>query len=381
MNPLQSLVSLPFDPNGSGRIVSCVRLLGARVLVGCSLFVFAGCDAPEEERTDAIRPVRVMPVSPSEGIRGGDLPGRAEATNEVNLAFEVSGLITEIAVSKGDRVEAGDTLARLAPRDYQNYLNSAVAERERAQAQFDRVLEASRTGAVSEQEVTNARATLSIAQANLDIAQKALEDTVLIAPFDGVVATVFADEFQRVQRAQDILRLLDDSEIEFTVQLPERFVPYLPFVEKFSVTFDVFGDRPLEARVSSLGSEASEATRTYPLTLAIDQPEDFRILPGMSGRADVELDFDRKRGKPVSKLPIPGVRIPSTALFDYEGDSAVWIYDEATSTVSRRTVEVVGVSGEGIFLQINELTDVRWIVTAGVQFLNEGQSVRLLKQE
>ena len=349
-------------------------------LAGCSLFFLVGCGDPPSTTVETIRPVRAMQVSPAQSIEGGDLPGRAEATNEVNLAFEVSGVITQIPVVKGDRVKAGDELARLAPRDYQNSLNSAVAERERARAQFDRVLEASRTGAVSEQEVTDARATLSIAVANVDIAQKALEDTVLVAPFDGVVATVFADEFQRVQPAQSILRLLDDSQIDFTVQLPERFVPYLPFITAFSVTFDVYGTQSLPARISSLGSEASEATRTYPLTLIIDQPEGFPILPGMSGRANANLDFEIEVADIPDELQVPGLRIPPAALFEHEGRSTIWVFDEMTSTVSRRAVDAIGVSGEGVFLQINQLDDVGWIVTAGVQFLEEGQTVRLLEQ-
>lgn len=358
---------------------SFFTVLGTYVLGSALLLV--GCSQPSPERTESIRPVRAMQVSPLEQIEGGDLPGRAEATNEADLAFEVRGIITQIAVTIGDRVTAGQELARLAPRDYQNTLNSALAERERAQAQFDRVEEASRSGAVSEQEVTNARAALSIAEANVDIARKALEDTVLVAPFDGVIAAVYADEFERTQVAQAVVRLLDDSLLDFTVQLPERFVPYLPFIESFRVTFDVLGERPLPARIASLGSEASEATRTYPLTLEIEQPDGFRILPGMSGRANARLNFDMETADIPSDLRIPGLRIPPSALFAHNGGSAVWVFDAKTSTVSRRAVDAIGVSGEGVFLRVNQLEGVDWIVTAGVQFLQEGQTVRLPEQE
>jgi len=343
--------------------------------------LLVGCGDPLPERVKPVRPVRAMQVSPLERIEGGDLPGRAEATNEADLAFEVRGIITQISVTNGDRVTAGEELARLAPRDFQNTLSSAIAERERAQAQFDRVEEASRSGAVSQQEVTNARAALSIAEANVDIARKALEDTVLVAPFDGVIAAVYADEFERTQAAQAVVRLLDDSLLDFTVQLPERFVPYLPFIESFRVTFDVLGDRPLPARIASLGSEASQATRTYPLTLEIEQPDGFQIMPGMTGRANAELNFDIEAAEIPSDLRIPGLRIPPPALFAHNGGSAVWVFDEDTSTVSRRAVDAIGVSGEGVFLQINQLDGVDWIVTAGVQFLQEGQTVRLLEQE
>lgn len=344
------------------------------------MVVLAGCGDAVEEQVEVPRPVRAVPVFPSAAIAGGDLPGRAEATNEVNLAFEVSGVITEIPVEKGDRVKAGDVLAKLAPRDYQNSLNSAEAERERAKAQFDRVFEASKTGAVSEQEVTNARASLDIAIADFDLAKKALEDTVLVAPFDGVIATLFADEFQRIRATETVIRLLDDSQIEFTVQLPERFLPYLSSIKRFTVTFDIFGDMPLPALIDSVGSEASEATRTYPLTLILDQPDGLQILPGMSGQANAELAFEENGNIPAG-LPVPGVRIPPSALVERDGSSAVWVLDKESSTVSLEEVQTVGVSGDGVYLQFQELDGVDWIVTAGTQFLKEGQSVRLLNEE
>ena len=112
------------------------------------------------------------------------MPGQAKATQEVDLSFEVSGKVLERAVFVGDTVDASQVVARLDDRDYRNDLAKAEAEEERAQAQLDRIEQAAQTGAVSQQDVTNARADINLAKAEVRIAQKALDDTVITAPFD-----------------------------------------------------------------------------------------------------------------------------------------------------------------------------------------------------
>ncbi len=344
------------------------------------LLLTPGCGGEIEKPAPQVRPVKAVQVASPGAFQGQGLPGRAAATKEVNLAFEVSGIVVQIPVAKGDRVAAGDVLARLDPRDYQNSLNSAEAELKRAQAQYERVLKASESGAVAQQDVTDAKAVLDIAAADVDIKRKALEETVIEAPFEGVVSQVFADDFQRVSAKEAILRLLDDSAIDFTVQLPERALPYMPYVKDFAVTFDVFRDTPLSATLKELGSEASQATRTFPLTLTLGQPEGFRILAGMTGTASAQLEFDEETQLPAN-LPIPGVKVPSAALFEHEGQSCIWVYSEETGTVARKAVDPSGFASDGVYLNLGDLEGSEWIVVAGVQFLEEGQKVRLLSQE
>ena len=91
------------------------------------------------------------------------------------------------------------------------------------------------------------------------------------------------ENFEDVQNKQAILRLLDDSKIEMIIDIPEHLIINAAYVKDAFVVFDAFPGREIAATIKEIGTEASSTTRTYPVTLIMDQPEDIRILPGMTG--------------------------------------------------------------------------------------------------
>jgi hypothetical protein len=86
------------------------------------------------------------------------------------------------------------------------------------------------------------------------------------------VAAKHVDSFQTVQAKQSIVRLLDVSRIEVTVQIPESLISLIPQVKKVACRFDAFPNREFFGQVTKIGSEAWQTTRTYPVTVQIDQP-------------------------------------------------------------------------------------------------------------
>ena len=160
----------------------------------------------EEKTEEPVRTVRVMTVGGAERITNRSWPGRAKATQEVNLAFEVSGRLIERPVDVGDKVTAGDVLARLDPRDFQNALDASTAARNQAAAYRSRIARAVKSGAVSQQEYDDAEAKLEVAQADVKIKAKALEDSVLVAPFDGTISAAYVENFQNVRAKQSMVR-------------------------------------------------------------------------------------------------------------------------------------------------------------------------------
>jgi RND family efflux transporter MFP subunit len=138
------------------------------------------------------------------------------------------------------------------------------------------------------------------------------------------------------------------------------------------VRFDAFKEIEIPAHVKEIGKEASQATRTYPVNLIMDQPEGVKILPGMAGIAHG-----------AARLPETGgsgsVTVPVTAVFSSEAEeqSFVWVIDETTMTVARRPVKVDSLSDTGVSVT-EGLQPGEWIATAGVHYLKEGQKVRIL---
>ena len=129
--------------------VGSLRLGSPLPLLAACLAATACQEAPEPQ--EVVRPIRAIRVVDAEAMAKRAFPCRAEAVQEVNLAFEVPGQIIERPVDVGSEVEAGALVARLDPRDFENTLARREAQVRRAKALRDRLAEARKSGAVSEQ--------------------------------------------------------------------------------------------------------------------------------------------------------------------------------------------------------------------------------------
>ena len=346
--------------------------LGAFVLV-----LLSSCKkAQETESKEIIRPVYTTQVLKQENFSIRKFPARAEAYDAVSLAFEVSGKLNRIPIKVGDIVKKGQVLASVDARDFQNKLEQAQAELKRSQAQYERMSKALKANAVSKQSVTDAEAAFESAKANVQICLKSLEDTKLVAPYDGTITAKFVKSYGNVQAKQAAIRMVDHSKIEMVADIPEDIISNAKLGMEINVQYNAFPKLILKAKINKISAEASEATRTYPVTLIMNQPKDFTILPGMAGKAwrnpdpeDTDLPSD-----------LHGFEVPVSAILaEAHTNNSVWIVDQATNTVSRQAVTLGAVSPNGVLVQ--GLKGGEIIVTAGVNKIKEGQKVRIIQTQ
>ena len=343
----------------------------AAIGVAAAIFL-TGCEE-ETPQVEHVRPVLAMQVQDGAAITGKWVPGRAKATQEVDLSFEVPGKIIDRPVFVGDAVAKDQIVAQLDPRDYENDLARAAAERDRASAQFRRVDQAARSGALAKQEVDNARARLTAAQAEVRIRQKALNDATIRAPFEGTVSWTYKEKFEDVREKEPVVRVVDTSRIEFVLNLPETEISLIPYVSNIRVRFDAFPDQEIPAEIKEVATEASQTTRTYSVNLIMEQPDGLKILPGMAGKATGQV-------KDTDKKDFTFVFVPVTAVFSHEGEQTyVWIIDPETKTVKQREVKTEGLANTGVPIK-EGLEPGEWIAVAGVHYLKEGQKVEIMEQ-
>lgn len=359
------------------------------VLIG---FIFTsllitGCEqAPPPTKAPPLMPA--MRIADAETFSQSAFPGRARAGQEVNLSFRVTGPLIELPVDVGDEVKAGDVVARIDPQDYMNALGAAdgqvraaQARARKAAADYQRVQNVYKEdpGATSETAVDLARAARDSSRATASslvsasrAARNKVEYTTLEAPFSGVIVETYVENFETVLAKQPVMRLLDPTSIEFVVSVPENLINYAPYVQDIVVTFDALAGVTIPAKIKEIGKEASRATRTYPVTLLMEQPENGEILPGMAGSARISAELP-------DSASATGIQLPATAVFAGEDPekSYVWIIDEATSALQRREVETGRLTEYGILirsgLEVGEL-----VATRGVHSVTEGQVVRVM---
>ena len=361
----------------------------------CIAFLLAGLTGCKEKAGEAkeeiVRPIRSMVIQEPDALEKGSIAGRARASQTVELSFRVGGPLVDRPVYVGDVVEEGALVARIDPTDYQSGVNRAQgvfdqarAALKRAEGDYRREMNIFKEdpGATSEAAIDRRREALSSAQANVKSAQAALRSaenqlsyTYLKSPITGKVVNTYAENFETVQPKQRIVRILDNRHIKFDVDVPEQSISYLYSIQDLSVEFDAFPGVIVPATIAEVATEASQTTRTYRVTLLLEQPESIEILAGMVGKARATFD----RGVLQQK---DATRVPNSAVFSSAAGekSFVWVVDPQSMVVSKREVIISGVSEFGTQItsgiQAGEI-----IAIAGVHFLTDGAKVRLLTPE
>lgn len=353
--------------------VIIIAIATAGLLQGCAEEV-ATPEAP------VVRPIKLMTVGAELDRPSLELPGSVSAAQEAIIAFEVPGRVETILISEGEMVEEGQELAKLDPRDYESSRDSALANRDAAKADYDRYFQARQSNAVTDQDVDLAKRALDVAQADLNTALKAVEDTVLVAPFSGRIANQYVEGFENVQAKQAVFEIHDESGLEISVSVSER--DWARGERNQSLEEVTQSLRPvvrlaalpgvsLPARAKSFATAIDPVTRTYEATFAFDPPAEGNVSPGMTATLVVSPPLE-SANRPTL------ISIPSGAVFGSGGgDANVWFVQEDMS-VTKRPVTVDVLQGDRIVLA-DGLKFGDTIAVSGVHTLSEGMQVRPLE--
>ena len=351
-------------------------------MAGLSAFaliaLLTACKPVEEPEPEPIRPVRVTTIETREGGETVTLTGRVEAQNEVSLSFRVGGRMIARSVNVGDRVRAGQVVARLESETARNTLRSARADLTAARARlveaqnnFERHRSLLDRGFITramfdqaEQAFRSARAQVDAAQAQASIAETQLGYADLISDSSGTVTARRAEPGEVVAAGQPIVQLAREGGRDAVFDVPARVIQSASANAEIVVTLSSDSKVQTTGRVREVAPQADPVTRTFKVRVGLNNPPAAMRL-GSTVTGSTQLGAG------------PGLEIPASALTSANQRPAVWILDPANNTVSLRNIEVlrydlarVAVAGG---LQAGDI-----VVTAGVQTLRPGQQVRLL---
>ena len=337
----------------------------------------AGC-APEEvaEAPPTARPIKMIDVGEAVSAVRREYPGRVAPALEAELGFEVAGRIASFPVREGQQVRKGQVLARLDASDYEAQLAAAQADLKAAEADYERFRELLGKNAVSERDFQTRERNFEVAQAQIQIAEKALADTQLTAHFTGRVARKLVDDFQSVQAKQPVLLLQDDSRPEIKIDVPEADLALGNTNWRSAlqpvVSVTAFPGRAFAAQFTEVSTAADPVTRTFEATLAFKPDDDVRVLSGMT--ASVSLSVEQ------SGADSPGYSVPSQSVATGDdGGAYVWKVNPQTLEVSRAAVELGELTGGDILVR-SGLARGDLVAVSGVHHLREGMQVRRMEE-
>jgi RND family efflux transporter MFP subunit len=339
--------------------------------------VAAGCDKPAPPATQ-VRPVRAVTVERLAEGETVSLTGDIRAKDQVSLAFRLDQRMIERLVNVGDVVKEGQVVAKLDPQIQQNSLNTAQANlasleavMTQARLTFGRQEQLVKNGWTSvakfdeaKQKLETTQGQIDAAQAQLRTAQEQLSYTVLTADGPGVVTKVGAEPGEVVQAGKMIVQVARQGPRDAVFDVPEQLIRTGPRDGLIQIALTNDPTVRATGRVREVSPQADATTRTWQVKVGlINPPEAMQLGSTVTGAVKLAAP--------------PGVELPASALTEANGQPAVWVVDPQSKTVSLREVDVSRYDPGSIVIS-KGLENGEVVVTAGVQMLHPGQTVRLL---
>ncbi|MCK7628641.1 efflux RND transporter periplasmic adaptor subunit [Shewanella sp. JNE10-2] len=333
----------------------------------------SGCEQPPE--TVAVdmsfsRPAMIEEITASD-ISGLSFTGTVRAAQIAELSFKTSGKIIKIYLQEGSSVSQGQLLAELDNTEQKIALNSAKAQYDKAESDYQRGLTIfNSTQAISKSDLEKLKTERDLAKNKFNTAQETLDYTKITAPFSGVITKKLVNEFSVIQPNQPLFVLQNLNNLEAVIDVPSKL--FAEGSRNTNAVGEVEGISnvkfPLYFRYFTLDAERS--TQTYTVVLAFSDLKKQNVLPGMSITVSPQTN----------ESAAINVSIPISAIIpDNMGKEFVWIVD-GNNKVSKQYIETGTLLGNRIVIN-NGLKPKDRIVITGVNALKDGDLVRPLNAD
>jgi len=291
--------------------------------------------------------------------------GTGTARRAVEVRPEVAGRLAEVLISSGQRVRAGDILARLDAESETIAVSRAQLVLRDAEAQFERISRLVTSGSASEFQLAGAE--LALRQAELAARQAGfeLERRSIVAPIDGLAGIVDRGPGDQIAPADTLTRIDDRAEILIDFSVPERFVSLLDPGSDVEVTPLARPDLRLTGRIAAIENRVDPATRAIRVRAAISNENDT-LRSGMA--FSIRMSFVGDTYPAVDPLAIQ---------WSAEG-AYVWVARDERAL--RVPVQIMQRGAAQVLVRADfEPGDL--VVTEGVQALRPGAGVAVRSME
>src|SRR6185312_14781945 len=348
----------------------------------------------------------VTTAYPTQAITVLNATGRVVAWRKAAVSTKATGRLEWLGVQEGSRVKAGDVIARLENRDVAAARDSAAANTTAARANleqgeaelrdaesnytrskelFDKkfIAEAALITALAREEkakasVSSLKAAIGVADANARQAEVALEQTLIRAPFDGIVLTKNAnmgDIITPFSSATDskgaVVNMADMDTLEVEPDVSEASIPKIKAGMPAEIQLDAYPDVRMPGKVSRIVPTVDRTKATLLVKVSFVE-KDPRVLPDMSAK----VAFLSREAKPEERKPVTAVRPEAVVLRG--GKSVVFVVDDKAGTV--KPVPVGDATKLGDLVQVSGVKAGDKVVLNPSERLADGAAVTIAKK-
>lgn len=327
------------------------------------------CSDQHEMQTEtAPVPVKVEQVA----LQKISLPiitsGILQPLTQMKLSFKTGGIIEQIQVDEGSKVNKGQLLARLNMREIDARVQQARSAFEKAQRDFERVERLYKDSVATFEQFQNARTGLDMAKADLQVAQFNYEYSSILAPADGRVLFRLAEEHEMIAMGQPLFVFAaDDQQWLVRVGVTERDILKLSIGDSAQVHFEAYPGKLYQAAVSEIGQAAQMMNGTFEVELII-QKDQRPLKAGFVARVTI---FPTQTEQ--------WHTIPIEALIDADEEGGyVFSPEEDEGKVKKIPVKIAHIYNNRVAVR-QGLDGVDQVITAGSAYLSEDSRISIIQ--
>ena len=316
------------------------------------------------EQTDRVVPVETARVESSVMSRPVMLSGVVQPLRTVGVNSQLASTVRFVGAEEGDRVSAGDVLARLDAAEIQAEVASAEAAYDVASSAWERAQNLRDEQIITLPEYERDRAAFAVAEAQREQLRTRLGYATIRSPLAGVVLEKNVEAGDLVAPQQQLFRVADISTLVIRVGVSELDVVELAQGDTVGVTLDAYPDRPIRGRIRRVFPAADPETRLVPVEVALERGS--LAKPGFLARVRLLLDVR-------AQVPV----VPAGAIVEGERGEAVFVVEGGQAR--RRSVRV-GLTQEGRVEIVDGVAPGEVVVVRGNARLRDGALVRSVEE-
>jgi len=307
------------------------------------------------------------------------LTGALRPRDWTTVKMRVAGEIQQFLVREGEQVKKGQVIARLDPLDFQARLDEKLADLEGGRAQLA-LAEKNRANQkalleqkfISQNAFDSTQSTFQVSEARIKaleaqvrLAQKALDDTVLRAPISGIVSQRLAQPGEKLPVDAKLIELMNLAELEVEAAVPASDIPSIRPGQPVGFRVEGYGDREFNGRVTRINPATQPGTRSI-LVYVLIPNADGALKAGMFAKGQVTVS----RVQRALVVPLSAVRV--------EGGQTV-VYRVAAGTLQRQAVRLgLQNDDEGVVQILDGLDAQAQIVRSNLGTLRSGSQVKMV---
>ncbi|MGI9532467.1 efflux RND transporter periplasmic adaptor subunit [Lutimonas sp.] len=302
-----------------------------------------------------------------------ELQGNVTTKNLLTIYPEFSGVLTNVYVIEGQKVQKGQVLAKIDDGGLSQQLSQLKIQEELAKTTFERQQRLWDQKIGSEMQYLQAKSNYEAQNQAIAQLEQQVAKTVVKAPFSGTIDDIFTEQGSVVMPGQSqLMRIVNLSNMYIETDVPEKYVSNITKGKNVEVEFPVLGKK-IDSKVRQVGDFINPNNRTFKVEISIPNKEKS-IKPNLTAKLRIN-DYSNE-----SALLIPQGIISENA----SGEQYIYIVKDKIKDGQATAEKMIIETGltQGDYIEVIKGLEVgNEIIQEGARSVNDGQKVKIINQD